>query len=310
MQTFNQNSVPRGQNPFTAQNGLSVLDIRHDSVFKAVFTRDTPESRGALSSLLSALIGKIVSVETIIANEPPSNGMFQRNIRYDISCRTTNGKLVNIEMSLHPNADELNRLEYYVSRLFVMQDIRGSEKHYWDLKETFQIAIIARETFFQDEYLTHQFEYYDPAAAVSLKGKTRIITMELEKAVMAIEKSAVEMTGAEAWAAFFQYLTDNTKSAKIEEIMQHEGGIAMAAETLHGFSEEEKQYLWQMSRDKFELDNQSRMAFAKKAARQEGLKQGKLETNLENARKMKADNMSVSQISKYTGLSEQQILDM
>jgi hypothetical protein len=31
-----------------------IIDICYDNVFKAVFTRDTPESRGALSALLSA----------------------------------------------------------------------------------------------------------------------------------------------------------------------------------------------------------------------------------------------------------------
>ena len=48
-----------------------LIDIRYDNVFKAVFTRDTPASRGALSRLVSALIGRDVEVVTITANEPP-----------------------------------------------------------------------------------------------------------------------------------------------------------------------------------------------------------------------------------------------
>jgi hypothetical protein len=35
-----------------------LIDIRMDNVFKAVFTKDTPESFGALSALLSALTGR------------------------------------------------------------------------------------------------------------------------------------------------------------------------------------------------------------------------------------------------------------
>jgi hypothetical protein len=34
-----------------------IIDICLDNVFKAVFTRNAPESQGALSRLLSALIG-------------------------------------------------------------------------------------------------------------------------------------------------------------------------------------------------------------------------------------------------------------
>jgi hypothetical protein len=48
-----------------------LIDICLDNVFKAVFTRNTPESQGALSKLLSAIIGRELSVITISANEPP-----------------------------------------------------------------------------------------------------------------------------------------------------------------------------------------------------------------------------------------------
>ena len=39
-----------------------LIDIRMDNVFKAVFTKNTPESQGALSELLSAVIGRPLSV--------------------------------------------------------------------------------------------------------------------------------------------------------------------------------------------------------------------------------------------------------
>jgi hypothetical protein len=48
-----------------------LIDICMDNVFKAVFARDTPESRGALSALLSALTGRGLTVIAIGANEPP-----------------------------------------------------------------------------------------------------------------------------------------------------------------------------------------------------------------------------------------------
>ena len=43
-----------------------VFDIRLDGVFKAVFTRDTPVSKGALSKFISALIGREITVVSII----------------------------------------------------------------------------------------------------------------------------------------------------------------------------------------------------------------------------------------------------
>jgi hypothetical protein len=48
-----------------------VIDICMDNVFKAVFTKNTPESQDALSKLLSAVIGREITVTAINANEPP-----------------------------------------------------------------------------------------------------------------------------------------------------------------------------------------------------------------------------------------------
>ncbi|WP_461257105.1 PD-(D/E)XK nuclease family transposase [Treponema sp. R80B11-R83G3] len=124
------------------------------------------------------------------------------------------GERIDVEMSFHPIDDELNRVEYFASRLFVGQEIEGIEKTYSDLKETYQISILAQKPFFPDKYLTHTFQFYDPRTNVSLDGKIRIITLELEKADAFIGKPVEEMTNAEQWAAYFQYLTDEQKERK------------------------------------------------------------------------------------------------
>jgi predicted transposase/invertase (TIGR01784 family) len=306
MKSNNQNPARRELEPFPFEDGIRILDIRYDPVFKAVFTRDTEKSRAALSDLISSLIGRIVSVENIVANEPATSFLGQKKIRYDISCMSENEEPIDVEMSFHPINDELNRIEYFASRLFVGQEIEGVEKTYSDLKETYQISILAQKSFFPDKNLTHTFLYYDPLTNVSLDGKIRIITLELEKTAFFISKPVEEMTNTEQWAAFFQYLTDEAKREKIKEIINHEEGIAMATNTLRQVSAEYEAYALQTSFMKGELDWRSGM----KDAKREGLIEGRNEANLENARKMKADNMSISQISKYTGLSAEVISEL
>jgi len=80
-------------------NDDELLDIRHDHSFKAVFTRNTPASQGALSDLISTLIERKITVSSITANEPPIDDIRDRSIRFDISCKTESGELINIEMS-------------------------------------------------------------------------------------------------------------------------------------------------------------------------------------------------------------------
>jgi predicted transposase/invertase (TIGR01784 family) len=287
---------------FPFREGKYVMDIRSDQVFKAVFTKDTYESRGALSKLVSALIGRIVEVENIVANEPVTGFLGQKKIRYDISCLSKNKEPIDVEMSFHPIDDELKRIEYFVSRLFVGQVIEGKDKNYSDLKETYQISILAQKPFFPDKNLTHTFLYYDPIANVSLDGKIRIITLELEKADAFINKPVEEMTTTEHWAAYFQYLTDGAKREKIEEIINHEEGIAMATNTLCQVSAEYEAYALQTSLMKGELDWRSGMKDAEN--------KGRKEANLENARKMKAMGFLPEQIQAVTDLSPETIAQL
>jgi len=280
----------------------AVPDIRYDSVFKAVFTKETANSRGALSDLISALIGRTITVEVITANEPATDDSRQRCLRFDVACKTEKGELVNVEMSFNPRTSEQVRLEYHTAKLFVGQDIHGKDKDYDDLKETYQIAILAKQTFFPDENLTHDFLYYDPKTQISLGGKTRIITVELVKTKPIVDKPVEEMTTAEQWAVFLQYLTDEDKRGKIIDIIKREEGIAMAVETLGTFTQSELDYIRECGRIKAELDWQCYITESRREARSEGFTEGRNETNLEIAQKMKGMGFLAEQIQTVTGL--------
>ena len=254
-----------------------LIDICMDNVFKAVFTRDTPASRIALSKLISALISREVSIITLNTNEPPIDNLQDRQIRFDISCKAENGDLVNVEMCLNPTPFEPVRLEYYAGKLFTGQDVRGIEKSYEDLKRAYQIAILAKERFFSDEGFYHAFEYYDPDHKVSLNGKSRIITLELSKLDRIVEKPTDNMSLQEYWAVYFRYLTDKSKRRKINEIITYEEGIAMASEVLMTVTKDEIERARLLSEYKYELDMQSLRVHAKREGRREGIEEGRQE---------------------------------
>ena len=259
--------------------GFSPLDIRRDNVFKAVFTRDTPESSGALSKLVSALIGRDVSIISILTNEPPIDSMGDRALKLDINCRAEGGEFINVEMCFHPKPSEPVRLEFYLAKLFSGQEIKGAGKGYKDLKRAYQIAILARERFFMDEEFYHNFEYYDPHNRVSLNGRSRIITLELSKLKKIVEKPAGEMNKSEKWAVYFQYLTDRSKRSIINEIVELEEGIAMASSVLIKVSRDEEERARIMREEKTELDRISFIDNAIEDARAEGYTEGHVKGN-------------------------------
>jgi predicted transposase/invertase (TIGR01784 family) len=264
-------------------------------VFKATFTKDTPESRGALAYLLSAIIKRNLSVLTIVANEPPVDNINERQIRYDINCKFENGELCNIEMTLTPDAYEPVRLEYYSSKLFVSQDIRGQNKSYRDLKNAYQISLLVNEPIYDDDVFVHNFKYYDEENGISMNGRSHIITIELSKLEQIAQKPVADMTALERWAVFFRYTTDKEKRELVNEIIKHEEGIAMGAQVLLSISKDEKERARLTSEYKFAVDLQSKMVDAGRA----GIKQV--------ARNLIKRNRPIEEIIEDTGLTLEEI---
>jgi predicted transposase/invertase (TIGR01784 family) len=311
-----------------------IIDPCIDEVFKATFTKDTPQSRGAVRLLLSAILEQKLKIITITANEPPMDDLRDRHIRYDICVKMDNGELANLEMTVNPAPLEALRLEYYVSKLYINQDIKGTDKSYQNLQRTYQISIFGKRSLFKDDELVHQFAYYDRDHNMPLGGRTSIITLELSKVDRILKKPVAEMTGKEQWAVFFRYCTDKRKRVLINEILAREEGIAMAGEVIQGFTQKELDYLQEMSKFRREMDLQSDRVEARRALQkvrergrkagfragraeglQEGLQDGRQEGRdigiqegrLEVARNFKKMGLPVKQIAAATGLPAETI---
>jgi len=248
-----------------------------DNVFKAVFTKNTPESRGALSKLLSAILERDLTVKEIVANEPPVGGINERQIRYDINCGFEDGELCNIEMTFNPNKFEPLRLEYYEGKLHTSQNIRGKNKSFKDLKHSYQIALLVNSDECNSEIFLHNYEYYDIKNKVSLNGITHIITVEFAKTEHLLQKAVSEMASLERWIMFFRFSPDKTKRALVNEIIKAEEGISMGAQALLEVSRDRSEWARLNSEYKFAVDFQSNLVEAKREGRQEGRQEEKKE---------------------------------
>ena len=168
------------------------------------------------------------------------------------------------------------------------------------------IAILANEKFFDDENFVHNFSYSDLDNRIPLGGRTKIITVELVKTEPVAGKPVEEMTNAELWAVFFQYLTDPEKRDKIIEIINQEEGIAMAVDTLINITKDEIEYARMTTLIKSELDWRSGIVDAERKGRREG----RNEEKHENAKKMKTMGFLTEQIQAVTGLSTETIAQL
>jgi len=248
-----------------------------DNVFKATFTKDTPESRGALQSLLSAIIERKLTILSIIANEPPVDSLRDRQIRYDINCKFNDGELCNVEITLNPDSDEPARLEFYSGKLYTGQDIRGKEKSYNSLKHTYQISLLVNKSIIDDNEYVHHFQYHDIMRKVPLGGRTHIITIELAKLEQIAQKPIDDMTSKERWAIFIRYSPDKEKRELVNEILRREEGIAMAGQVLLSISKDEIERAQLLSEYKHVVDQQSKVVNAMQKGERIGEERGRQE---------------------------------
>ena len=306
------------------------LNIYYDNVFKAVFTRNTPGSRGALSKLISAMTGRELLVIEVTVNDLPIDDLRDRPIRFDINCRVVDsGELINVEMTLSPSIYEVLRAEYYVSELHSSQSIKNDRRgkdnakkrkrlSYRDLKPTYQISFIvnnpayAKKPLFNDAEFFHEFQYYDRERDITLGGRTRIIFVELSKLDAALKKDALQMTAKEHWAVYFKHNGDKDKEALINEILKEEEGIAMAQEEYLTITRDERERARLRSELKYILDKQSAEAEAEEFIEEarERVEQAREQAKQERERAESAEKQLVAERARTAQEREQAIAAM
>jgi predicted transposase/invertase (TIGR01784 family) len=189
---------------------------------------------------------------------------------HDIACKFNDGEQANIEMTLYPDKYEPARMEYYSCKMFTGQELRGKDKRYKDLRQTYQISFLVNHSPYDDDALIHEFEYYDRVHETRLGGRTTIITVELAKVEQIAQKAVSEMSAAESWAVYLRYNADETKRGLLEAIAEKNKGVAMAQEVFLMVSRDEKERSRLLSEYKFMVDLQSRVL----TARDEGIELG------------------------------------
>ncbi|MDR1531507.1 MAG: Rpn family recombination-promoting nuclease/putative transposase [Clostridiales bacterium] len=286
-----------------------LLDPKIDSVFKAIFTTDSEESRTALACFLSAVLGRKVTKVTIGNNEPAVNGLGDKQSVFDVHVRFEFEDEADIEMQMRITDDLEVRAEYNTARLFGAQAARG--KNYGDMHEAVTIFVLNQTLFHDTENFFDKYVYTGMTGRI-LKGKTMIFFIELSKLAEILKKPVSEMTPVERWGVFYKYLTAPEKKEVVNEIISREEGIKMAAKVLEGLSRDEEERIRHYHRLKYEIDRESQLIYADKMGfkrgMDEGMEAGMAKGIIKTAKNALAMGLSLEQIEQFTGLSREEIV--
>ncbi len=280
-----------------------MLNPRLDGTFKAIFTQDTDDSRNALRSFLSAMIGRTVTKVSVRENEPAENFEDQKCIRYDINCMFDDGTRAQVEMQgFDREYDYGKRAEYYVSRLVSSVAVKGDD---WDsLPKAYQITVMNFIYDETNEEPLHRFTLTDTKDGARLSNTINVIFLELPKLPPVDDNTDIKnLPSVIKWGKFIQEADNPDMQDLIGELIKSDGGIMCAEKTLDKISEDDWRWFDEAYNQSFRIDYVSSMNAC--------TRKGRNEAKIEDARNLLVMKvLSHEQISQAIGLPLEKVEEL
>ena len=274
-----------------------------DIGFKRIFGQEI--SKPVLIAFLNALLDgerKIVDLQ-YLDKEQPGETIDNRSLIYDVYCKLDNGEYIIVEMQNKSQPFFKNRSIYYISRSISRQGEPGNDWVY-DVKAVYIIALL---NFHRDDISK---EFRTDVALMDMRHKTlfsdkmRLIYLQLpyftkdlddcetlfEKLIYVLKHMDVlQRMPWLAQDAVFQKLASIADVASLtqQERIAYDENLRIYRDNIAVY---EGQYLEGLEKGEAK-----------------GRAEGRVEAMMENARRMKADGMATDLITKYTGLSAEEI---
>ena len=276
-----------------------------DYGFKYLF--GTEPNKDITLELLNALLqGKeVIKSLTLLPTEQLGDTKDGRRSVFDIYCKNEKGEKIIIEMQKADQQWFKDRSVYYSSFPIRQQGEKGQWR--FGLKAVYTIGIldfVFDEDKDDKEYYHHVVQLMDVNTKTVFYDKLTYIYLEMPK----FQKTEAELkTMTDKWLYALKNLPRllERPAALQERIFKKFFEVA----EIGNLSKEEYAKYFESEKVYYDNDGAIRTAEAKGLAkgRAEGRAEGIEENKRANARRMKADNMDINLISKYTGLTAEEI---
>ena len=286
---------------------ITFIDPLSDFGFKKIFGEE-PNKDLLIAFLNEVFQGRKQIVDLVYSkNEYPGDTLTEGGAIFDLLCTGENGEQFIIEVQRSKQSNFKKRALFYTSRLISGQAPKGKRAEWnYDVREVYLVALLdgfTLEDTPETAYLHDICLCYRNSGAVFYPG-LEYIFMELLKFVKTEDELETDL---DRW---LYVLKNMSRMQKIPVYLRKPifEKVFQIASYSNLTKEEKRMYDISLKR---KWDNQNALAYARKEGIEEGIregqKKGEYEKALEMARVMKKDGLSVSVISKYTQLSEEEI---
>ncbi|MFE4714770.1 Rpn family recombination-promoting nuclease/putative transposase [Paenibacillus sp. NPDC056722] len=270
---------------------MDLLDPRVDFVFKRIFGSEN--NKDVLLAFLNRIFteaGEPPLTEIILMNPyTDKDDPLDKQSIFDVYAKTTEGKLIDIEMQLFNKYDIEKRTLFYWSKRYASQ-LQEGEK-YQELKKCVTINILNYAFLSNNDY-HNVFHLREDRTLVPLIDDIEVHFLELPKLD---ERSVPSEGGLINWLLFLK----GADTSQWEVLKMNEPGLEKAMDTLQYLSQDSDARRLYEARQKYLHDEASMVEGAKSA----GIIEGKLQV----ARNLLAMGMDYAAVAKATGLSEGEI---
>ena len=275
-----------------------LLNLTKDLVFQELFGKQ--KNKDITAHLLSLILDReIKNIDLDVNKRMLGNRENSKTGRLDIRAKFNDGEDCNIELQVEPYPYMDKRmLEYWGS----MYDAKiNSGDSYKVLKPTISILIAD----YKITNLKHISKYHTIWNLREKEFTDTVLTNDIEMHILEIPKiNDNEMLKDELvqWLRFIK----EPENKGVEKFMEENKYLKQARKELEHLSGDPDFKRLLESRAGFLRDVDAKMEVAEEKGREEGKKQ----TQIEVAKKMKEENMDIEQISKITNLTIKEITEL
>ena len=279
-----------------------LLKPKIDVVFHSLFRKGNERiTKALITSIINEKIEKVeLDKDRYIVGEYPEEKLGI----VDMKAELDNGTICDIEIQLSDNKDTAERFLYYWSRIYSGQLVKG--KKYSDLNKVIGIIII-----------DYNFEKTKEIERMSTKWKIKEVTtgkeieltdmLELYIIEISKVKRALEKNPEDKLAQWIQFLDNPNEKGVLKKVMEKNKEIKEAMEDLERLSKIKKLRRIAELKEKAIRDEENGLRHAKEDGIEEGKKLGEKSKQIEIARNLLQDGMSIEKVSMIVGLTKEEI---
>ena len=302
-----------------AKNGISKSSeyIRFDWAIKRIL-RDKANFE-VLEGLVSVLLKQKITITGIAESEANKDRRKDKGNRVDVKAITAGGEQIIVECQLTRESDYFQRMLFGTS-VAVTEQIDIGE-NYGKIHKVYSINILYFDFGSGDDYAYHGktifrgmtnedavLEFNDERERKYLDGKAKPVTspddVYPEYFILIVNRfNEVAKTPIEEWMAYLKdgVIADDTTEPGLQEARRKMNYMSMTEEERREY----RDYMISVhvAEDNYETAITEGMIKGVKV----GIEQGEKKRETEIARDMKSDGLPTETISKYTGLSAEEI---